>query len=526
MNTNLVMIVFWFFIVFYVIFSVFMSRKGTSIGQFYNMEGNASAWLVAGTYTATWVSALGMLGDTGMAYRTGPLSGIIVWGAFPGFVMSAFVGMKLRRFGQVTLGDFFGERYQSQGLRKLSSVVTIVGLGGYFISQLIGSAIVVEALMGIPFNIMIVVMTVVFVVIAVSSGSKSVTITDNIMLFLIAVCLAYIFSPILIKTAGLKAFVEYSREQPEWFKVNGLGYTYAWGTILGWQVLWCFGNVANPSAITRCYLAKDSRAWVQSLMLAMMITLSVVWLTHMAGASVWFFNRDITPDSGALVWAAKNMVNPVLGGVAVAGLFGACLSTASTQILTVALSITRDLYEKGNFKDKSEKTLLRVARVSIVAVGLLAMVLSLGNSKYIVNIGNFGASVFAVAFFPALFLGLFWKGMTREGAFASMITGFAIDILLHFGGVLSGASWGSAKYLPLGIHPAIWSFFAAMITAFAVSAATKTSPEMDAVFIKVNTKTGTVVRTSDQSMRRFIVALGIYAVVQTSLIIWFALKLG
>jgi hypothetical protein len=50
---------------------------------------------------------------------------------------------------------------------------------------------------------------------------------------------------------------------------------------------------------------------------------------------------------------------------------------------------------------------------------------------------------------------------------------------------------------------------------------------MDAVYVRVNTKGGAeIIKTSDRSMRRFIIGLGIYATIQTSVIIWFALQLG
>ncbi|MDI3533772.1 MAG: sodium/pantothenate symporter [Thermosediminibacterales bacterium] len=522
---NIFSSIFFIFLLVYLVVTFYLSRKGTNLQDFYVMGQGAGPWLIAGTYTATWISAVGMVGLTGIAYKSGPLVGILVWGAFIGFIISAFfIGNKLRRFGQVTLGDYFGERFESNFIRVLSAIVTIVGLGAYFVSQIVGSAVITETLLGIPYNIMVVIMVAVFVIIAVAAGARSVTVTDTIMFAIIAICLGFIFSPILIKTVGIKSFADYAKENPIYFTATGG--VVGWGTIVGWQVLWGLGNAANPAAITRAYLAKDTRTWVQAIMLAMMITMPIVWLTHVGASAVHLINPNLDNPGAALTWGAMNLVNPILGGVAIAGLFAACLSTASTQILTLAFSVSRDLYEKLSTKKLSEKKLLLYARICIVIFGILGMALALGRSEIVAMVGNFGSSVFAAAFFPPLILGLFWKKMTREAAIASMIVGLLADLALHFGALAFNLPFGNAKYLPFGIHPVIWSLFAALIVAYIVSVMTKPTKKQVEVFDLCNMPLSEELETSQLKMKQYTVAVGIYALLQTAIIFWFAAKIG
>jgi Na+/proline symporter len=122
--------VFFGFLFIYLLVTIWTGRKGVNLGDFYTMDANAKPYLIAGTYAATWISAIGIVGLTGMSYKTGPLTGILVWGCTVGFVISTFwIGPKLRRVGQVTLGDFFGERFDSDSLRLASAVITILGMG-------------------------------------------------------------------------------------------------------------------------------------------------------------------------------------------------------------------------------------------------------------------------------------------------------------------------------------------------------------------------------------------------------------
>jgi Na+/proline symporter len=524
-DNTLFMIVFFAFLAIYLIVTLFMGRKGVSLADYYVMDRSGGPWLIAGTYTATWISAVGMVGLAGMSYKTGPLTGILDWGAYTGFILSAFwIGNKLRRFGQVTLGDFFGDRFDSQFIRALSAIATILGLGAYFVGQIIGSAIITETLLGIPYNVMVTIMVIVFVVIALVAGAKSVTVTDTIMLGIIGVCLGYVFSPWLISVVGIQRFADYAKENPVYFTAGGG--VYAWGTIIGWQVLWGLGNAANPAAITRAYLAKDSRTWVQAIIIAFILTMSVVWLSHMAASGVYLVNPNLPNPGAALTWGAMNIVPPIVGALAIAGLFGACLSTASTQILVLAFSVSRDLYEKIYAKNASEKTLLRVARVWVIIFGLLGAMFALGKSSLIVQIGNYGSSIFSAAFFPVLFLGLNWRNFTREAAIASMLTGMVMDTALHLGAIAYGQKFGSATYLPYGIHAVIWSVIAAMLVAYGVSQFTKPTEKQLAVYDVCNTPMADEISTSKSTMKKFVAVMAVYAVVQTVSILWFAGKIG
>ncbi len=508
-------LIFYFCLVVFLFVTFYTGRKGTSLSDYYNMGGNASAWLVAGTYTATWISAHGMVGLTGASYASGPLVGILNWGAFTGFIVTAYLGTKLRKFGQVTLGDFFGDRYESNGIRIFSTIITIIALGAYFMSQVIGSAAISEAVLGISYDYMVICMSMVFIVIALVGGAKSVTITDTIMLVIIAVCLAYIFSPLIIAKVGLQKIAEHAAQKPAYYTPTGG--VAAWGSLIGFQVLWAFGNAANPAALTRCYLAKDSRTWVQAMMIAFMATMSIVWLTHTAASAVRIENPSLSGNH-ALTWAAMNMVSPVIGGFAIAGLFGACLSTASTQILTLSFSITRDIYQKIINKDAPEKTVLLLARAWIVIFGIVGIFIGIGRSDMIVAIGNFGGALFAAAYFPALFFGLTWRNFTKEAAWVTMAVGTALTLGLYLIAPFKGLPFGTATHLPYQIHPVLISTVVTLIVGVIVARMTKITPGQVAVYELCNPPKSADpeegFRTPKARMKKFTIALSGYAIIQ------------
>lgn len=522
--------IFAFFLVIFISLSLYQGRKSRGLTDFYNMGGGASIWLIAGTYTATLVSALGMVGLTGSAYANGPVAGILVWGTFIAFpITGLFMGPQIRRFGQVTIGDFLEARYESKAMRIMTTGITLVGMGCFFVSQLVGSALIVEGILGIPYNYMIVLVVLVFVIIAWTGGSRTVTITDTIMFAMICLLLGFLFSTSILHSVGLDAFKELARTRPSYFTATSGG-KIAWGTILGWQVLWCFGNASNPANLTRCYLAKDGRTVTCAMMASLALIIPVIWLTHVAASSIQTINPHIQNPSTTLIWASLNVAPPFIGALAISGLFAAVLSTASTQILTLALCLSRDIYERFYCpvtSHETEKKVLFMTRMAILFFAVYGIIAAWGNPTIIVQIGNFGSSVFACTFFPVLICGLRWRGATREGAIASFIVGFLVDGILSIVPLFMGKGLAWSGYLPWGLHPVVWGFVASFLAMFLVSSRTKTTQEMRYLVDKCMTITKEEnIGTPIVTVKRYAFGMIACAVVFYAVAMWFAAEIG
>jgi len=529
MNNIWFHIIFWGFIAFYLYVTFVLGKKHPTIGQFYNMNQSAGPFLIAGTYTATWISAFGMIGVAGVSYSVAPLSGILMWGAMIGFVITGFAfGPRLRRFGQVTLGDYFGARFDSPLLQVISAAIVIVGLLAYFVSQTMGSAIVTEMIFGIDYNVMVIVMTIIFVIIAVTAGAQSVTITDTIMMATIAVALGYLFAPSLLYKVGIDGFTVHAKQNPAFYTYGGG--KIAFSTIVGWQIIWALGNASMPQALTRCYLAKNNTDWYKSILMALMLTLSIVWLTHMASAGVKILNPGLEGNK-SLLWASKNAVSPLIGAFAAAGLFAAALSSATTQVLYLAFAVTRDIYEKyfqstKTKKEVIEKKLLLLTRIWIVIFGVLGAIFAIWKPAELVQFGNLAASIFASSFFPPLLLGLYWQKCTKQGAFFGMIGGFVAILFLSYLGLALGKKFGDYSYLPFGLSPIYWGVCISFSLVFVGSLLTSVTPSQEKVF-KMTATPGEVDYLSDKdrkSLIKWVYVAGVYLILQTTIIVWFSTK--
>ncbi|NEX18932.1 sodium:solute symporter family protein [Thiorhodococcus mannitoliphagus] len=118
------------------------------------------------------------------------------------------------------------------------------------------------------------------------------------------------------------------------------------------------------------------------------------------------------------------------GVVFLLALLAAAMSTMSSQFHTIGTAAGRDLYERIRHKGETHEPNLLVMRLAIVLGLMIAVTISYTvRQEYV--IARFTAIFFglcAASFLPAYIGGLFFRRVTRAGAFASMIVGAGVSM--------------------------------------------------------------------------------------------------
>ena len=123
----------------------------------------------------------------------------------------------------------------------------------------------------------------------------------------------------------------------------------------------------------------------------------------------------------------------VIALVAAGGL-AAALSTAAGLLLVISSSVSHDLLKKTYMPHISEKQELRYARISAaIAIGI-AGIFGIYPPAFVTQVVAFAFGLAAATFFPALFLGIFYKRLNKEGAIAGMLGGliFTSSYIIYF----------------------------------------------------------------------------------------------
>jgi SSS family solute:Na+ symporter len=123
---------------------------------------------------------------------------------------------------------------------------------------------------------------------------------------------------------------------------------------------------------------------------------------------------------------------PLLTGVVLSGVTAAIMSTADSQLMYAATSLVNDFWLKlGKRKEVDPKVLVRWTRVVLVVMTVVAMLVALVKIRLIYTFVLFAWGALGAAFTPIIVLALYWKGLTRQGALASLIVGPVVVIVWH-----------------------------------------------------------------------------------------------
>ncbi|MEM5518116.1 sodium:solute symporter family protein [Henriciella sp. AS95] len=123
-------------------------------------------------------------------------------------------------------------------------------------------------------------------------------------------------------------------------------------------------------------------------------------------------------------------------GLMVAGGLAAALSTAAGLLMVISSAISHDLCRRTLFKNMSDTTELRIARVSAAGAVMAAGLMGIYSSKlaFVAQVVAFAFGLAAASLFPVILLGIFWKRFNKEGAIASMLVGLVstFSYIVHF----------------------------------------------------------------------------------------------
>ena len=123
----------------------------------------------------------------------------------------------------------------------------------------------------------------------------------------------------------------------------------------------------------------------------------------------------------------------VIALVAAGGL-AAALSTAAGLLLVISASISHDLIKKTLVRGISDRQELLVARIAAATAILIAGYLGINPPAFVAQVVAFAFGLAAASLFPAILLGIFHKGATKEGAISGMIAGlsFTFAYIVYF----------------------------------------------------------------------------------------------
>ena len=433
---------FFIFVALSLVITYAAARRTRNAEQFYaagrRITGFQNGMALAGDY----MSAASFLGIAGLVSLSGFDGLIYSIGFLVGWPVVMFlIAEPLRNLGKYTFSDVVAFRLRQTPVRIAAAIGSLAVVAFYLIAQMVGAGNLIRLMFGLDYELAVVIVGVVMLAYVSFGGMIATTwvqIVKAVLLLFGALALAILalsrfdFNPLALFRAASDqyggAILGPGRLVSNPLDAMSLG--------LGLML----GTAGLPHILMRFYTVPDARTARVSVAYATAFIGFFYLLTFILG-----FGAMVIVGQPAIraIDAGGNMAAPMLaeavGGQAFLGFisavaFATILAVVAGLTLAGAAALSHDLwvqvFRHGKASDREQ---LRVARVSTVLLGVLAIVLGIAfkgqNVAYMVGLAF---AIAASANFPALILSIFWRAFTTRAAQVSMLVGTASSLLLIY----------------------------------------------------------------------------------------------
>jgi sodium/proline symporter len=198
----------------------------------------------------------------------------------------------------------------------------------------------------------------------------------------------------------------------------------------------------------------------------------MVWVTLSLTAAVFVgvFGRlyitDIADPEKIFMMSVDTLFFPILAGVLLAAILAASMSTADSQLLVTASSISEDIFKKYIKKDATDDDMIKIGRFAVIGIALVAMVIAFDPESSVFGLVSYAWAGLGAAFGPVIIASLFWRRTNKWGAIAGMISG-AVTVIawVQIAKVSSATIFGLYEIIP--------AFLISSVLIYVVSLATE-----------------------------------------------------
>lgn len=489
-----------------VLVGVYFGKKGGSSSDDFYLGGRKMGPIVtAMSAEASDMSSYLLMGLPGLAYLCGLPE--VTWTAI-GLAAGTYlnwliVARRLRRYsarlGAITVPDFFARRFGDERhlLSCLAAVTILVFFIPYTASGFKAIGTLFSSIFGVDYHAAMIVGAVVVVGYTVMGGFMAVSFTDLIQSIFMTIALIVIVLFGIEQAGGIGTVMSNARALPGYLSMTQ-GYDASTGTAATFGTLsivstlaWGLGYFGMPHILLRFMAIREEKALNQSRRIAtiwVVISMFIAVFIGVIGYSVSAAGKvpflTTSSDAETIIIKLADLMSrhgvllAIMAGVILSGILAATMSTADSQLLAAASSVSQDLMQDFFGVRVSAHATMRAARLTVAVIAVIGVVLAWDPNSSVFRVVSFAWAGFGAAFGPVMLFALFWKRANRQGALAGMLTGGVMVFVWKYLVAPMGGAWAIYELLP--------AFIAACIVLVAVSLATP-APEkkVTAVFDEV-----------------------------------------
>ena len=447
---------------------LYSRKQASSVDGFVLGGRSVGPWLTAFAFGTSYFSAVvfvGYAGQFGWKYGLSSawigIGNAIIGSLLAWIILGKRTKLMTQHIESRTMPDFFGTRFQSQGLRVTASIIAFVFLIPYTAGVYSGISRLFEMGFDIPYEYCVVIMSILTAVYVILGGYKATAMNDFIQGIIMLFGIVAVIVAVLNAQGGLTAAIDKLAAIPADSPVDGVASAASetgvfaswfgpdpWG-LFGVIILTSLGTMGLPQMVGKFYSITDESAIKRGTVISTIFAFIVAGGCYFLGGFGRLYDPVINEATGKIAYdsivpAMLITLPDVLIALVVLLVLSASMSTLASLVLTSSSTMTLDLIyrdkkslpgevEEGTIDDvvaeKVERRKVVVMRVLIMFFIAISLLIALNPPTFIAQLMGISWGALAGAFLAPFMLGLYWKRVTTASVWACFIWGVGLTVI-------------------------------------------------------------------------------------------------
>ncbi len=425
---------------------LYCRKHATDVNGFVLGGRNVGPWLTAFAYGTSYFSAVIFVGYAGQfGWKFGIASTWIgVGNAIIGSLLAwVILGRRTRVMTQhlesKTMPEFFGQRFDSNMLKIVASLIVFVFLIPYTASLYNGLSRLFGMAFNLDYSVCIIAMAVLTAIYVIAGGYMATAINDFIQGIIMLIGIVAVIAAVLSSNGG---FMEAYKSMAEVTDATASTAPGAFASffgpdplgLLGVVILTSLGTWGLPQMVQKFYAIKDEKAISRGTIISTVFALIVAGGCYFLGGFGRLYDIDVaTVGFDAVIPAMLEKLSPFLMAIVIVLVLSASMSTLSSLVLASSSTLTLDLIKSTIAKKMDEKKQILTMRVFIFIFIAISAVIALVQYKskvtFIAQLMGISWGALAGAFLAPFIYSLYWKGVTKFSVIVNFAFGCGIMIV-------------------------------------------------------------------------------------------------
>ena len=465
-------------------------KTGKSTEDYFLGGRKLGGWVVALSAQASDMSGWLLMGLPGSVYALGTGQMWIAVGLFLGTVANwLIISGRLRRYtivanNSLTLPAYFENRFHDKKriLLGISSVVIVIFFLVYTASAFASGGKLFSTVFGCSYHVSLTIGAVIILAYTFMGGFMAVCTTDFIqgMLMLVALVTVPVVAFVLMGGNVGPALEQTGVSAANFLNVMKNGDNNFTAVEIISQFAWGLGYCGMPHILVRFMAVKNQKELNKSKGIAIIwvaLSLAFAVVIGVLGRA-YLYPTILGADGGSTEIVFIEMIKqvftvdirlPIVAGLFLCGILAAIMSTADSQLLVTASSMSEDIYKGIIKKDATEEKVMKMSRYTVLGVAVLAYLIAWDPNSSIMGLVSNAWAGLGAAFGPTVLMSLFWKRCNLQGAVAGIVSGGLTVIVWDYIPLVAGKTLGTVT----GLYSLAIGFLISIVLIVVVSLCTK-----------------------------------------------------